>query len=98
MCRDVTYNSYRGMFHLSCKRNSHCPLCRRLGDLQNVCESFPEGKFSAIVLVCIPSLAVRLFQRRIFLKTCGYAVLGPVYGNGNENWRILTNKEIYTIV
>jgi hypothetical protein len=24
--------------------------------------------------------------------------LGPVYGNKKENWRILTNKEIYVIV
>jgi hypothetical protein len=25
-------------------------------------------------------------------------ILGPVYGNGKENWRILTDKEIYAIV
>jgi hypothetical protein len=25
-------------------------------------------------------------------------ILGPVYGNENENCRILTNKEIYAIV
>jgi hypothetical protein len=25
-------------------------------------------------------------------------ILGPVYGNEKENWRILTNKEIYAIV
>jgi hypothetical protein len=25
-------------------------------------------------------------------------ILGPVYDNGKENWRILTNKEIYAIV
>jgi hypothetical protein len=25
-------------------------------------------------------------------------ILGPVYGNERENWRILTNKEMYTIV
>jgi hypothetical protein len=25
-------------------------------------------------------------------------ILGPVYVNENENWRILTNKEIYAIV
>jgi hypothetical protein len=24
-------------------------------------------------------------------------ILGPVYGNEKENWRILTNKEIYAI-
>jgi len=25
-------------------------------------------------------------------------ILGPVYDNKKENWRILTNKEIYVIV
>jgi hypothetical protein len=25
-------------------------------------------------------------------------ILGPVYGNGKENWWILTNKEIYAVV
>jgi hypothetical protein len=25
-------------------------------------------------------------------------ILGPVYGNEKENWRILTNKEIYVAV
>jgi hypothetical protein len=25
-------------------------------------------------------------------------ILGPVYDNENENWRILTNKQIYAIV
>jgi hypothetical protein len=25
-------------------------------------------------------------------------ILGPVYDNKKENWRILTNKEIYAVV
>jgi len=25
-------------------------------------------------------------------------ILGPVYGNEKENWRILTDKEIYAMV
>jgi hypothetical protein len=25
-------------------------------------------------------------------------ILGPVYDNGKENWRILTNKEFYAIL
>jgi hypothetical protein len=25
-------------------------------------------------------------------------ILGPVYDNEKENWRILTNKEIYAVV
>jgi len=28
----------------------------------------------------------------------GKCILGPVYGNEKENWRILTDKEIYTMV
>jgi len=27
-----------------------------------------------------------------------WRILGPVYDNENENWRILTNKEIYASV
>jgi hypothetical protein len=30
--------------------------------------------------------------------TNGLFFLGPVYGNGKENWRIFTNKDIYTVV
>jgi hypothetical protein len=26
------------------------------------------------------------------------SILGPVYDNEKENWRILTNKEIYAVV
>jgi hypothetical protein len=33
------------------------------------------------------------FQRKVYRK-----ILGPVYDNEKENWRILTNKEIYAIV
>jgi len=29
-------------------------------------------------------------------KVCG--ILGPIYDNEKENWRILTNKEIYAMV
>jgi hypothetical protein len=25
-------------------------------------------------------------------------ILGPVYGNEKENWRILTDKEIYAVL
>ena len=34
-----------------------------------------------------------IFER----KLCG-RILGPVYDNEKENWRILTNKEIYASV
>jgi hypothetical protein len=34
----------------------------------------------------------------IFEKNVHRRILGPVYGNEKENWRILTNKEIYVIV
>jgi hypothetical protein len=37
-------------------------------------------------------------QLNIFkMKVCR-RILGPVYGNGKENWRILTDKEIYVMV
>jgi len=35
---------------------------------------------------------MNIFERKV------YRILGPVYGNEKENWRILTNKEIYAIV
>ena len=31
-----------------------------------------------------------MFERKVCRR-----ILGPVYGNEKENWRILTNKEIY---
>jgi hypothetical protein len=37
-------------------------------------------------------------QMNIFERKVCRRILGPVYGNKKENWRILTNKEIYTIV
>jgi len=30
------------------------------------------------------------FERKVYRR-----ILGPVYDNRKENWRILTNKEIY---
>jgi hypothetical protein len=36
-------------------------------------------------------------QFNIFEKKVYRRILGPVYDNGKENWRILTNKEIYAI-
>ena len=34
-----------------------------------------------------------VFQRKVYRR-----ILGPVYDNEKENWRILTNKEIYANV
>jgi hypothetical protein len=34
-----------------------------------------------------------IFERKVYRR-----ILGPVYDNGKENWRILTNKEIYAII
>jgi hypothetical protein len=34
-----------------------------------------------------------MFERKVYRR-----ILGPVYENKIENWRILTNKEIYAIV
>jgi hypothetical protein len=36
---------------------------------------------------------LNLFERKVYRR-----ILGPVYDNKKENWRILTNKEIYTIL
>jgi len=34
-----------------------------------------------------------VFERKVYRK-----ILGPIYDNEKENWRILTNKEIYASV
>ena len=36
---------------------------------------------------------LNVFERKVYRK-----ILGPVYGNEKENWRILTNKDIYASV
>ena len=36
---------------------------------------------------------LNIFERKVYRR-----ILGPVYDNGKENWRILTNKEIYASV
>jgi hypothetical protein len=36
---------------------------------------------------------LNIFERKVYRR-----VLGPVYDIEKENWRILTNKEIYPIV
>jgi hypothetical protein len=36
---------------------------------------------------------LNIFERKVYSK-----ILGPVYDNEKENWRILTNKEIYAIL
>jgi hypothetical protein len=33
---------------------------------------------------------LNIFERKVYWR-----ILGPVYDNGKENWRILTNKKIY---
>jgi len=35
---------------------------------------------------------------RIYLHILVYIILEPVYDNEKENWRILTNNEIYAMV
>jgi hypothetical protein len=34
-----------------------------------------------------------IFERKVYRR-----ILGPVYDNGKENWKILTNKEIHATV
>jgi hypothetical protein len=36
---------------------------------------------------------LNIFERKVYRR-----ILGPVYENEKENWRILTNKEIYATV
>ena len=36
---------------------------------------------------------LKIFERKVYRR-----ILGPVYDNEKENWRILTNKEIYASV
>jgi hypothetical protein len=36
---------------------------------------------------------LNIFERKMYRR-----ILGPVYDNGKENWRILTNKQIYVIL
>jgi hypothetical protein len=36
---------------------------------------------------------VVIFEGNVYRR-----ILGPVYENDKENWRILTNKEIYAVV
>jgi hypothetical protein len=36
---------------------------------------------------------LNISERKVYRK-----ILGPVYDNEKENWRILTNKEIYAIL
>jgi hypothetical protein len=37
-------------------------------------------------------------QLNIFKRKTYRSILGPVYDNEKENWRILTNKEMYASV
>jgi hypothetical protein len=36
---------------------------------------------------------MNIFERKVYKR-----ILGPVYDNEKENWRILTNREIYASV
>jgi hypothetical protein len=36
---------------------------------------------------------MNIFERKVYRR-----ILGPVYYNEEENWRILTNKDNYAIV
>ena len=38
-------------------------------------------------------MLLNIFERKVYRR-----ILGPVYEYEKENWRILTNKEIYAIV
>ena len=36
---------------------------------------------------------INIFEKKVYRR-----ILGPMYDNEKENWRILTNKEIYAMV
>jgi len=36
---------------------------------------------------------INIFEKKVYRR-----MLGPVYDNEKENWRILTNEEIYAII
>jgi len=36
---------------------------------------------------------INIFERKVYRR-----ILGPVYDSEKENWRILTNKEIYAMI
>jgi hypothetical protein len=36
---------------------------------------------------------INMFERKVYRR-----ILGPVYDKEKENWRILSNKEIYAMV
>jgi len=36
---------------------------------------------------------LNILERKVYRR-----ILGPVYGNEKDNWRILTNKEMYAVV
>jgi hypothetical protein len=45
------------------------------------------------VVICGDRKQLNLFEKKVCRR-----ILGPVYDNAKENWRILTNKEIYASV
>ena len=45
------------------------------------------------ILTKIDRKQIYIFERKLYRR-----ILGLVYGNKKENWRILTNKEIYAMV
>ena len=66
---------------------------------------YSEDNFAIFVNICdlTASETWKLTKRdrkqmNIFLRKVYSRIFGPVYGNEKENWRILTNKEIYASV
>jgi hypothetical protein len=46
-----------------------------------------------LTLTKIDRKQLNIFERKVYRR-----IPGPVYDNEKENWRMLTNKEIYAIV
>jgi hypothetical protein len=50
-------------------------------------------RFFASTLTKRERKQLNIFERKVYRR-----ILGPVYDNEKENWRILTDKEIYAIL
>ena len=60
-----------------------------------VCEDLHAGMWTCTVIKIIFKNIPQSFEP---LRKVYRGILGPVYDNEKEKWRILTNKEIYAVV
>ena len=70
-------------YHRVFNINYHYMSCYWLNILLYYCKILTKGDRKHL----------NVYERKVYRR-----ILGPVYDNEKENWRILTNKEIYAIV